>query len=226
MADPYRVVLHPDLARQRAELEASATDMSPTKNADDRARDAHRLSQLDKGLDALAEGRESEFSGKRMQSMLTTYPEIGDHAELKIPVTVDLKPNGQPYTSPSDRLTYQEAEPRSDDTDRRPIRRAVAFEPRQGGQPFRVTGQRHGRAVGVGIQELDDARAKENATGTETTPVRMTGDSELATAIRAGTNPGYHKGTVSAPKEAPVASNAATQDKTKQQQTQLTQGGN
>jgi hypothetical protein len=224
MADPYRVLLHPDLAKDRADLQASANDMSPTKDADERARDAHRLNQLDKGLDALAEGREAEFAGKRMVSMnLDRHPDLGDCAELKIPVTQHFKKNGQPARGISDRLTYQEAEGTKEDP--RPVRRAVAFEPRRGGRPFQVTNARQGRAVGVSIPELDEAKARENATGNEITPVRIAGDTELANSIRAGTNPEYTKGgTVSAPTETPVASNAATQNQTKQQ-TQLTQGG-
>lgn len=214
MADPYRVVLHPDLAKERAALETAATK-------DPNGPEAKQLTQLDKGLDALAEGREAEFDGKRMHSIPSKYAEIGDHAELKIPVTQDVAPNGYVFPGASHRLTYQEAEGTKEDPT--PVRRAVAFEPRKGGQPFTVTGQRHGRAVGVGIQELDNARAKESPTGTEITPVRMKLDSELATAIHAGTNPGYEKGgTVKAPTETPVASNAATQDKSKQQQTGLT----
>lgn len=210
MADPYRVVLHPDLARQRQALEASANDMSPTKDAAERARDANELRQLDSGLDALAEGREAMFGGKRLISMRRKYPEIGDHAELKIPVVPHFTPDGRRRTTPSHRLTYQEAEGTSEDP--RPVRRAVAFEPRRDAMPFFVTGQRLGRAIGVSIQELDDARAEEGTTGTEMTPVRMKAGTALATAIHAGTNPGYEKGgTVRAPTETPVATKATGQ---------------
>lgn len=207
MADPYVLRLHPDLEAERKALETAA-EQDPT------GRDAKMFNALEDGLDALAEGREAEFEGKRMHSIQDKYGEIGDHAEIKIEVDEEYAPNGYKFGA-SHRLTYQEAEGTAEDP--RPVRRAIAFEPRKGGQPFVVSGQRNERALSVGLDELDKAKAAETTGGNAPiAPVRMPLDTELATAIHAGTNPTHEKRGVTRPAETPVATNAAAQTQTKQ----------
>jgi hypothetical protein len=207
MADPYVLRLHPELAAERKALETAAAQ-DPT------GRDAKLFNALEDGLDALAEGREAEFDGKRMHSIQDRYGELGDHAEIKIEVDEEYAPNGYKFGA-SHRLTYQEAEGTTEDP--RPVRRAIAFEPRKDGQPFVVSGQRNERALSVGLDELDQAKAAEATGGNAPiTPVRMPLDTELATAIHAGTNPTHDKRGVTRPAETPVASNAASQAQAKQ----------
>jgi hypothetical protein len=207
MADPYVLRLHPDLEAERKALETAAAK-------DPNGRDAKLFNALEDGLDALEEGREAEFDGKRMHSIQDKYGELGDHAEIKIEVDEEYASNGYKF-GPSHRLTYQEAEGTAEDP--RPVRRAIAFEPRKGGQPFAVSGQRNERALSVGLDELDKAKAAETTGGqAPITPVRMPLDTELATAIHAGTNPTHDKRGVTRPAETPVATNAAAQTQAKQ----------
>lgn len=209
MADPYILRLHPDLEAERKALEAAAAK-DPT------GREAKLFNALEDGLDALAEGREAEFDGKRMHSIQDKYGELGDHAEIKIEVDEEYAPNGYKFGA-SHRLTYQEAEGTAQDP--RPVRRAIAFEPRKNGQPFVVSGQRNERAVSVGLDELDQAKAAEAAGGeAPITPVRMPLDTELATAIHAGTNPTHEKRGVSRPAETPIATNGASQTQARQRE--------
>jgi hypothetical protein len=69
----------------------------------------------------------------------------------------------------------------------------------------------------VGLDELDKAKAAEATGGNAPiAPVRMPLDTELATAIHAGTNPTHEKRGVTRPAETPVATNGAAQTQAKQ----------
>lgn len=196
MADPYVVHLHPGLDRQLQELEAAAL-RNPA------GPEAKEYNALWDGLDALAEGRESEFDGKRFHTIKEQYGELGDCAELKIPVVREFAENGYEF-GPSHRLTYQEFE--GTKADPRPIRRAVAFEPRKGGRPFEVTARRLERGAGVPLPGLAAARAAEaHHTGGPPAPVRMPLDPALAASIRAASNPAPASRAAVKPARTPVA---------------------
>jgi hypothetical protein len=196
MADPYVVHLHADLDRELTALEAAA-ERDPT------GPEAKQYNAIWDGLDALAEGREAEFGGKRFHSIQEQYGELGDCAELKIPLVREFASNGYEF-GPSHRLTYQEFEGTQEDP--RPIRRAIAFEPRKDGRPFEVTAQRLGRAVGRPLPGLDAAKAAEaQRGGGGPAPVRMPLDTALAATIQAASNPAPASQAAVKPAEAPVA---------------------
>lgn len=196
MDDPYVVHLHPDLDRQLQQLEDAAV-RSPG------GPEAKAYNALWDGLDALAEGHESEFDGKRFRTLPEQYGELGDCAELKVPVIPEFASNGYEF-GPSHRLTYQEFE--GNEADPRPIRRAVAFEPRKDGRPFEVTAQRLDRNVGVPLPGLGAAKAAEaRRGGGPPAPVRMPLDPALRDAMRAASNPAPASRAAVKPAAAPAA---------------------
>jgi len=100
------------------------------------------LRALRLGLQALAEGREEDFAGKRL-GYSPGHHDLRDCAELKIPVIPESRYGND--LGPSHRLIYREFEPEDGGL---PYREVVCFEPRQADRPFDVAGSRLQREVG------------------------------------------------------------------------------
>ena len=100
------------------------------------------------GLQALAEGREDEYDGKRL-GYSPTHHDLRDCAELKVPVVAESR-HGHDL-GPSHRLIYREFE--SEDGGP-PYREAVCFAPRGSDLPFQIAGARLGREIGQPVPEL------------------------------------------------------------------------
>lgn len=100
------------------------------------------------GLQALAEGREHEYDGKRL-GYSPGHHDLRDCAELKVPVVPEAR-HGHDL-GPSHRLIYREFEA---DDGGAPYREAVCFAPRGSDLPFHLAGARLGREIGWPVPEL------------------------------------------------------------------------
>ncbi|TDW21250.1 hypothetical protein EV650_0067 [Kribbella kalugense] len=100
------------------------------------------------GLQALAEGREDEYDGKRL-GYSPGHHDLRDCAELKVPVVPEAR-HGHDL-GPSHRLIYREFEA---DDGGAPYREAVCFAPRGSDLPFHIAGARLGREIGRPVPEL------------------------------------------------------------------------
>jgi hypothetical protein len=135
MTAQFRILVRPRLRRQLAVLEQAAT--SQPGSLRDR-----ELRALKLGLQALAEGREEDFDGKRL-GYSPGHHDLRDCAELKVPVIAESRYGND--LGPSHRLIYREFEPEDGGL---PYREAVCFEPRGNDRPFEVAGSRLNREVG------------------------------------------------------------------------------
>jgi len=93
------------------------------------------------GMQALANGREADFSGKRLG---VAAHDLSDCAEIKLAVIPETR--GQRDLGPSHRLVYREFEAEDGGP---PYREIVAFEPRRDDRPFAVAAERLGRTDGL-----------------------------------------------------------------------------
>lgn len=154
MADPYRLLVHPDLGRQLQELAAAAKE-------DPNGPEATEFAAVKDGLNALRHGREDRLDGKQLHSIVDKYGDISDCAEVKVPVVREFAPNGHEF-GPSHRLTYREFDGTAEDPT--PVREAIAFEPRKDGKSFVVTAARLGRPVGVTLEQLGQTQSQQSQT--------------------------------------------------------------
>ncbi|HYU84694.1 MAG TPA: hypothetical protein VEK80_07790 [Kribbellaceae bacterium] len=124
MANEYRVVLHSGLSAQLKALEARA-------NENPNGHEAREFKAALDGLRALRDGREAEYAGERL-GFSPKHPELRDCAEIKLPVVEEFNSRGRPM-GPSHRVVYRDYDGTAEDP--RPVRQAVAFEPRKDGRP-------------------------------------------------------------------------------------------
>jgi hypothetical protein len=145
MTAKYQLLVHPELRDQLRKLHAKARQ-NPS------GPEAKEFEAVRKGLSALRDGREADFSGERL-GYSDRHADLRDCAEIKLPVVAEFNRRGRPM-GPSHRLTYREFEgPIAGDL---PIRQPIAFEPRKDGRPFEVTAGRLGRTRGVPMSELQN----------------------------------------------------------------------
>lgn len=141
MTAQFRLLVRPKLRRELAMLEHAAT--SQPGSLRDREFRALKL-----GLQALAEGREGEYDGKRL-GYSPGHHDLRDCAELKVPVIPESRFGHD--LGPSHRLIYREFEAEDGGL---PYREAVCFAPRSSDLPFQIAGARLGREIGQPVPEL------------------------------------------------------------------------
>ena len=135
MTARFRILVDPKLRRKIAMLEQAAASRPESLRA-------RELQALRLGLRALAEGREDDFSGKRL-GYSPGHHDLRDCAEIKVPVVPESRFGRD--LGPSHRLLYREFEPEDGGL---PYREALCFEHRGDNLPFEVAGNRLGREVG------------------------------------------------------------------------------
>ena len=141
MTTQFRILVRPRLRRQLALLEhAAATQPDSLRGREFRA--------LKLGLQALAEGREEEYDGKRL-GYSPGHHDLRDCAELKVPVIPESHYGND--LGPSHRLIYREFEPEDGGL---PYREAICFAPRRNNLPFEIAGTRLQREIGRPAPEL------------------------------------------------------------------------
>jgi hypothetical protein len=147
------------------------------------------------GLQALAEGREDEYDGKRL-GYSPGHHDLRDCAELKVPVIPESR-HGQDL-GPSHRLIYREFEA---DDGGPPYREAVCFAPRGSDLPFHIAGTRLGREVGRPVPELanlpNHRPAFQRGAAEPTGPPRLPLPPDLRKALAAASNIAPARGAVS-----------------------------
>jgi hypothetical protein len=201
MANEYRVVLHSGLSDQLKALEARA-------NENPNGHEAREFKAALDGLRALRDGREAEYAGERL-GFSPKHPDLRDCAEIKVPVVEEFNSRGRPM-GPSHRVVYREYDGTAEDP--RPVRQAVAYEPRKDGRPFTVAAERLQRREGVSLEELADVQNVEPMVGPGKDPRRPVGPirrplpPDLEGAMRAATNPTPAHTAASPPRQPPEAS--------------------
>lgn len=131
---PYRLLIPRDIRRQLSVLQpASAQQPGGLRDREYRG--------LRAGMQALANGREADFNGKRLG---IAAHDLSDCAEIKLAVIPETR--GQRNLGPSHRMLYREFEAEDGGP---PYREIVAFEPRRADRPFTVAAQRLGRTDGL-----------------------------------------------------------------------------
>jgi hypothetical protein len=185
MAEQFQLNVFSQLGDELLELERSA-------KADPEGEAATKLAAAKAGLRALRDGRESEYGAKKFRALVDQYGDIGDCAEIKIPVVQEYAPNGYAF-GPSHRMTYRDREAASGEPGSVPlrIRDVIAFEPRKDGTPFRVTAERLNRSVGTGMDGLNSTQTRNSTTaqprisaGPEVREIPPTVDPDVAAAAR------------------------------------------
>lgn len=156
------------------------------------------------GLQALAEGREDEYDGKRL-GYSPGHHDLRDCAELKVPVVPEAR-HGHDL-GPSHRLIYREFEA---DDGGVPYREAVCFAPRGSDLPFHIAGARLGREVGRPVPELanlpNHRPTFQRGAAEPTGPPRLPLPPDLRKALAAASNIAPARGAVS---EQPAAQKPA-----------------
>jgi hypothetical protein len=198
MADEYRLIIHPDLARELTAVEEAAAE-------DPGQLTAQRFAIVQDAVAALRDGREAEYGGERL-GYSEKHSDLRDCAEIKVPIIQEFNRRGQPR-GPSHRIIYREFDPPDDDP--RPVRQLLAYERRRDGRPFAVAAQRLGRSAGRSV--LDRLPAVEPATGPAkarrpVSPIRRPMPADLAAAFRAAANPSPAHLAAAPPPTRPVGS--------------------
>lgn len=179
--------------------------------------DGHSAVVLGKVLDAfdaLREGRESDFAGRRLGRSPKHF-DLRDCAEIKVPIVQEFTRAGRPL-GPSHRMIYREFEPPAGDA--RPVREVVGFGRRANGEVFMETAQNLNRRRGSSVDALKRLPNTEPAVGPNkdpnrpVTPVRLPLPQDvaaaLATSVRGSRFPGRpHRARV-APGTCPPPSSA------------------
>lgn len=171
MTQQYDILLHPDLEDDLERLRV-ASEQEPD------GIEAREYAAVMEALDALEEGRETDYKGKQLSYGLDSH-DLRDCAELKVPVIRRFTLTGQETDNPSHRLTYQEFDPEPTALNQNPlpIRHAIAFVHRDDRpEPTAVTGQRLGRERGVALSELEGLGAARVTTAQQTPGAKITPD--------------------------------------------------
>jgi hypothetical protein len=194
MTAQFRILVRPALRRHLAMLETAAK--AQPSSLRDREFQALRL-----GLRALADGREDEFSGKRL-GYARGHHDLRDCAEIKLPVIPEVRYGDD--LGPSHRLIYREFEAEDGGL---PYREAVCFEPRRANRPFEVAGARLQREIGQpnpDLAHLPNYRPAFQRGGAEPTgPPRMPLPPDLRRALAVASDVAPAAGAASSP-SAPV----------------------
>lgn len=202
MTARYRILVDAKLRRQIAMLRQAASSRPDGLRA-------RELRALMLGLQALAEGREEEFGGKRL-GYSRDHHDLRDCAELKVPVISEFRYGHD--LGPSHRLIYREFEPEDGGP---PYREALCFAHRGDDLPFEVAGARLKREVGRPVPELahlPNHRPTFQRGGAEPTgPPRLPLPPDLRTALAAASDVAPARGAANARpsqrRSAPQASN-------------------
>jgi hypothetical protein len=195
MTQQYRLLVRDEVLQQLTELRrAAATQPGGLREREHKA--------LALGLQALAQGQEANFAGKRLG--ITAY-DLSDCAEVKLSVIPESR--GDRDLGPSHRLVYREFEAEDGGL---PYRQVIAFEPRKNDRPFKTAATRLGRDRGTRLNEFRPVTYTP-----PTAPPRLALPDDLRTALAAtsgvappsGTprpqrpRPGYHLPSDSIPRE-------------------------
>lgn len=141
MTGQFRLLIGPRVRRELAMLEHAAASQPHSLRA-------REFRALKLGLQALAEGREQEYDGKRL-GYSPNHHDLRDCAELKVPVIAQSR-HGHDL-GPSHRLVYREFEAEDGGL---PYREAVCFAPRGDDVAFAVAAAQLRREVGRPVPEL------------------------------------------------------------------------
>lgn len=181
----YRLLVREEVLHQLAALKQAAATQQPGGLRDRE----HRALKL--GLQALANGDEERFDGKRLG--YATH-DLSDCAEIKLPVIPESRGNNE--LGPSHRLVYREFE--SDDGGP-PYREVVCFEPRKDDRPFKVAAARLGREAGVRSAAVRAATRVALGTVAQSgpaAPIRQALPSDLRKAVAAASGVAAAPGAV------------------------------
>jgi hypothetical protein len=189
MTARFRLLVRPRLRRELAMLEhAAASQPGSLRGREFRA--------LKLGLQALAEGREDEYDGKRL-GYSPDHHDLRDCAELKVPVVPESR-HGHDL-GPSHRLIYREFEAEDGGP---PYREAVCFAPRGSDLPFQIAGTRLGREIGQPVPELahlaNHRPTFQRGAAEPTGPPRLPLPPDLRKALAAASNVAPASGAVTA----------------------------
>ncbi|WP_198675864.1 hypothetical protein [Kribbella monticola] len=180
----------PEVRRQLAELGRAA--QSQPRGLRDREYRALRL-----GLQALANGQEAAFGGKRL-GFSAKHHDLRDCAEIKLPVVQETRKNQD--LGRSHRLIYREFEPEDGGP---PYRQVISFEHRGDDRPFEVAGQRLGREIGSRHQALDAVSNLRPQFGpresSEAAPIRRPLPPDIRAALAAASDVAPARGAVNPP---------------------------
>jgi hypothetical protein len=191
MSTQYRIIVLPEFHRELRAL-ALAAKTQPGGLRD------RELVALRIGVEALTDGREEDFGGRRL-GYSPKHHDLRDCAEIKLPVVPQSR--GDRDLGPSHRLTYREFEAEDGGL---PYRELVSFAPRQGNRAFIIAAERLGRKFGTRATELTGLPEQRPTAGPQahavpTGPIRQPLPPDLAKALAAASGVAPAKGATSTP---------------------------
>ncbi|GAA0624442.1 hypothetical protein HPO96_34125 [Kribbella sandramycini] len=176
----YRPLARPEIRRHLLTLAQAAKGQEPGGL---RAREYYALRL---GIQAVIDGREAEFAGKRLTNK---RHDLSDCAEIKLAVVPEMRRGSD--LGPSHRLIYREFEAEDGGL---PYREVVAFAHRGNDRPFEEAAARLNRREGVRLQSF-----RPTSETAPPAPIRQALPPDIRAALAAAGDVASARGAVTPP---------------------------